>query len=220
MPVARWGRAWLESGYAECRFWKPVYDGTLARIMAVEESDGLTLAVESAGERCASGHASIPWQPRMLPFTDALSRAEPPIDRPPASEESLSVGRALGIAPFVVDRAMLLNYLDEVRETEPLYQAEGVVHPGQILRLANMALVQNVVLGPWIHVGSKVNNFAAVHVGQDLTLRSKITANANSKGHSIVEFDAVVVADERDAVQITHTAIWRPRQAAENPQAA
>jgi hypothetical protein len=24
MPVARWGRAWLENGIAECRFRKPV----------------------------------------------------------------------------------------------------------------------------------------------------------------------------------------------------
>src|SRR2546422_6612886 len=27
MPVARWGRAWLDHGTAECRFFKPVYDG-------------------------------------------------------------------------------------------------------------------------------------------------------------------------------------------------
>jgi acyl dehydratase len=27
LPVARWGRAWLEHGTAECRFFKPVYDG-------------------------------------------------------------------------------------------------------------------------------------------------------------------------------------------------
>src|SRR5271155_1719093 len=37
MPVARWGRAWLERGCADCRFWKPVYDGALARITAAEE---------------------------------------------------------------------------------------------------------------------------------------------------------------------------------------
>jgi hypothetical protein len=220
MPVARWGRAWLESGYAECRFWKPVYDGALARIIAAEESGALILAVESGGERCATGHASMPSQPPALLVADAMSEAGPPGDRPPASEASLSPGRALGIAPFLVDRAMLLDYLAEVRETEPMYRAEGLVHPGLILRLANMALVQNVVLGPWIHVGSKVNNFAAVHVGQRLTLRSKITSNVVSKGHSIVEFDAVVVSDERDVAQITHTAIWRPRQAGEHSHAA
>jgi hypothetical protein len=38
MPVARWARAWLERGCADCRFWKPVYDGALARVTATEES--------------------------------------------------------------------------------------------------------------------------------------------------------------------------------------
>jgi hypothetical protein len=220
MPVARWGRAWLERGHADCRFWKPVYDGALARITAAEENGALTLAVENGGERCATGHASIPAQPPVLLISDAIRPAEPPSDRPPASEASLAPGRALGVAPFAIDRAMLLDYLAEVRETEPIYRAEGLIHPGQILRLANMALVQNVVLGPWIHVGSKVNHLAAIHIGQRLALRSKITSNVVSKGHSIVEFDAVVVADERDVAQLTHTAIWRPRQVSENSQAA
>ena len=111
---------------------------------------------------------------------------------------------------------MLGSYLDDIRETEPIYRTEGLVHPGQILRLANQALVQNVVLGPWIHVGSKLRNYAAVHVGQQLTLRSRITSNAVSKGHAIVEFDAIVVADgERSVAEITHVAIWRPRQVSE-----
>lgn len=220
MPVARFGRAWLEQGCADCRFWKPVYDGALTRITAAVESGGaLSLEVESSGERCATGQASLPPQPPALLVADAIAPAEPPRDRPPASEESLAPGRALGIAPFAVDRAMLLDYLDAVRETEPLYRTEGLVHPGQILRLANMALLQNVVLGPWIHVGSKVTNLAAVHIGQRLTLRSKITSNVVSKGHAIVAFDAIVAADERDVAQITHTAIWRPRQVAENAPA-
>jgi hypothetical protein len=220
MPVARWGRAWLERGAAHCRFWKPVYDGALARITAAQESDVLTLVVESAGERCATGHASIQSQPPALLVADAIPAAEPPRHRLPASEESLLPGRALGIVPVAIDRAMLLEYLADIRETEPMYRAEGLVHPGQILRLANMALVQNVVLGPWIHVGSKVNNLAAVHIGQRLTLRSKITSNVVSKGHSIVEFDAIVAADDRDVARITHTAIWRPRQVSEHSHAA
>ena len=31
LPVARWGRAWLESGQMDCRFLEPVYDGEIAR---------------------------------------------------------------------------------------------------------------------------------------------------------------------------------------------
>src|SRR5436309_713318 len=57
MPVARWGRAWLESGAAECRFRKPVYDGAIARVTANEENGRLALTVESGSARCASGHA-------------------------------------------------------------------------------------------------------------------------------------------------------------------
>jgi hypothetical protein len=90
------------------------------------------------------------------------------------------------------------------------------VHPGQILRLANQALVQNVVLGPWIHVGSKVRNYAAARAGEQLTLRSKVTSNVVNKGHAIVEFDAIVIADGTKTVaEITHAAIWRPRQVSE-----
>ena len=118
---------------------------------------------------------------------------------------------------MIIDAAMQARYLDDIRETDPIYRREGLVHPGQILRLANQALVQNVVLGPWIHVGSKVRHHAAALLGEALTLRSKIVSNAvSSKGHAIVEFDAIVVADgNRSIAEITHTAIWRPRQSSE-----
>src|SRR5579872_3852593 len=217
MPVARWGRAWLENGGADCRFLKPVYDGSLARVSAAEEGDGLALSVESAGELCATGRAFMPSDRRPAPAVDALPVGEPPAERPPASEASLAPSRALGIAPFTIGRATLENYLDDIRETDPIYRTEGLVHPGQILRLANQALVQNVVLGPWIHVGSKVRNHAAARLGEELTLRSKITSNTlSSKGHAIVEFEAIVVADDAKTVsEITHAAIWRPRQASD-----
>jgi acyl dehydratase len=91
------------------------------------------------------------------------------------------------------------------------------VHPGQILRLANLALVQNVVLGPWIHVGSAVRFHDVAHTGEELTLRSKIASNVENKGHAIVTFDAIVIAGGARAVaEISHTAIWRPRQVAES----
>jgi acyl dehydratase len=111
---------------------------------------------------------------------------------------------------------VLSTYLDDIRETDPIYRAEGLVHPGQILRLANQALVQNVALGPWIHVGSKVRYHTAARVGERLTLRSKVTSNVVNKGHAIVEFDAIVIAEgDRTVAEITHAAIWRPRQVAE-----
>ena len=222
LPVARWGRAWLESGQMDCRFLEPVYDGEIARVTATEGNDELLLCVESNQERCATGRAFMPSDPsRLAPPVDALPASTPPIRRPKASEISLAPGRTLGITPLTIDRSLLFSYLDDIRETDPIYLIEGLVHPGQILRLANMALVQNVLFGPWIHVGSKVRNYAAAHVGEQLTLRSKITSNAVSKGHSIVEFDAVVIANgEKSVAEITHVAIWLPRQVSDGSRAA
>jgi len=217
MPVAHWGRPWLERGEAECRFRKPVYDGALTQVTAVEEDGGLALNVESGGVHCATGRATMRAQRLPAPAIHSLPEAIPPAERPKASETSLAAGRALGIVPMVIDRGVLFGYLDEISETEPLYRTEGLVHPGQILRLANFALLQNVVLGPWIHVGSTVRYHDVAHTGEELTLRSRITSNAENKGHAIVAFDAMVIADGVKVVaEITHTAIWRPRQVADS----
>jgi acyl dehydratase len=217
MPVARWGRAWLERGTAECRFRKPVYDGAVVRITAAEEGDALALVAESGGLVCATGQAAITGDAPPIPDIGQMPQRPPPAERPTASEASLAVGGVLGIAPVVVDRAALAAYLDAVRETHPLYLAEGLVHPGQILQLANRALVENVVLGPWIHTGSTIRHHATARVGERLTLRARITANAVVKGHATVEFDAAVIADDEKLVAvISHVAIWQPRQLAEN----
>ena len=215
VPVALFGRAWLERGEAECRFLKPVYDGDIARVTAAHEGGALALAVESNGACRATGRAAMP-APRTARAIESLPAGIPPAERSKASEESLASGRALGIAPLVIERAALAGYLDAIGETEPLYRAEGIVHPGQILRLANQALVQNVVLGPWIHVGSTIRFHGLARTGAELTLRSRITSNAVNKGHAIVMLDAMVIADSAKVVaEIGHTAIWRPRQVAE-----
>jgi acyl dehydratase len=73
-PVAHWGRAWLERGTAECRFQKPVYDGDVATVTAAETADGLDIRVESRGETCAVGRASLRAQSAELPEPFASRR--------------------------------------------------------------------------------------------------------------------------------------------------
>ena len=71
------------------------------------------------------------------------------------------------------------------------------------------------MLGPWIHVASKVDHFAAVRVGDELTVRAKVTANYEKKGHRFVELDGLVVANATTPIaRIAHTAIYRPRAVA------
>jgi acyl dehydratase len=213
-PVARWGHSWLERGTAECRFQKPVYDGDIASVTATESSEGLDLSVESRGAICATGRAALPAHSAPLPE----SLAEPPLppaDRPLASETTLAAGTLFGIRPLPITRELVEQYVSDLRETETLYLKEGLAHPVIIARTGNWALNHNVVLGPWMHVGSKLEHFAAVHIGDELSVRARITANYEHKGHKFVDADVLVlVSRTKPVARIAHTAIWLPRQLA------
>src|SRR5437879_11464434 len=60
LPVAKWGRDFLERGLIEARFTKPVYDGELTNVTGEESNGALAIQVESRGELCATGSASLP----------------------------------------------------------------------------------------------------------------------------------------------------------------
>jgi hypothetical protein len=211
LPVEAWGRAWLERGSAHCRFLKPVYEGTTATVTA---DAAMTLELTVDGELCAVGSAALSDASATAPDPARFVETAPPETRPAADEISLAADKWLGIRPLLVTEEFAANYLRDVRETEPLYARERLVHPGLILRTGNWLLTHNVVLGPWIHVGSTINNFAAARVGQTLTARARVVANYEKKGHSFVDLDSLVLADGAPVARIAHTAIYRPRQAA------
>src|SRR6202011_852780 len=50
LPVAKWGRPFLERGLIEARFVKPVYDGEIAEVTATESGGVLSIAVASRGQ--------------------------------------------------------------------------------------------------------------------------------------------------------------------------
>ena len=107
------------------------------------------------------------------------------------------------------------NYLRDVRETDPLYARERLVHPGLILRTCNWVLTHNVVLGPWIHVGSRMQLLSAGKAGDEITARAKVTGNYDKKGHRFVELDALVVANGKTPLaHCQHIAIYQPREQA------
>ena len=213
-PVARWGRAWLERGTADCRFDRPVYDGNFATVTPTEDADGMTLLVESEALRCATGRADCP-KPEAPPALSAFPPCAPPAERPAASEASLPLGANFGMAPLLYDEAFADKYLTDLRETLPLYRAEGLVHPGLILRMGNWVLSTNVKLGPWIHVGSHVRHYATGKIGDRISGRAQVAANYTHKGHKFVELDVLALANETTPLaRIRHTAIYLPRQVA------
>jgi hypothetical protein len=217
LPVERWGRAFLERGKAECRFTNPVYDGEVAEVVGREEGDAIAIEVRSGGRCCATGLARLPAAAPDAPALDRFPSASAPAmeNRPAASAETLPAGACLGSISLEASAELAAGHLGDVRETDALYGREGLVHPGMVLRMCNLALRLNVRLGPWIHVGSEVQNFSVARVGETLVARPCVRANYERKGHLFVDLEVLVLGDRaRPVALVQHTAIYRPRQAA------
>jgi hypothetical protein len=214
--LQRWGRAWLERGSGEAKFIKPVYENHIAEVTAVEDADGLTLSVHSQGILCATGRAAIGTNPPPPAGLSDFKLVSPRTNRAQADEQSLKVGDWIGMKPMSITEANHAQDLEDLRETDPMYAREKIVHAGVILRCCNRVLSDNVILPAWIHMGSMVQNLGLAHVGDTLNARARISKNYEHKGHKWVELDCMVVANETiPLVRATHIAIYRPRQLAE-----
>lgn len=212
LPVGQWGRAFLERGLIEARFVRPVYDGEIANVTG-EESDGVvSIEVESRGQLCATGTASLPVSAPSLSMAD-FPQIPPVPERRPVNEASYEVGKWLGTAPRAWAGEAATEYLTDVRERDPIYLREGLGHPGLLQRIMNKVLVDNAILGPWIHVGSRMQLLAASSRGDELTARARVAGNYEKKGHRFVELDALVVANGRvPLAHCQHVAIYQPRE--------
>ena len=216
MPVLKWGREWLEHGTGEAKFGKPVYEGDTAEITAVEDSNGMAIAVNSGGVLCATGRAGMPVTAIAAPSLSDFAAVAPRANRVAADEKSMAVGDWLGMNQLTVTLEYQTQDIADTRETLGLYLQEGIVHTGTILRCCNWALTHNVILPAWMHMGSQVQNLGLARVGDTLNVRARVTKNYEHKGHKWVEIDALVVANEVSPIaRVTHIAIYRPRQLAE-----
>ena len=97
VPLQHWGRAWLERGTGEAKFGKPVYENAIAEVTAIEDADGLELAVQSEGILCATGRAATPRQPPPPPALSDYKPVTPRANRLPADETSLKINDWLGM---------------------------------------------------------------------------------------------------------------------------
>jgi acyl dehydratase len=214
LPVEKWGRAFIERGLIDARFVKPVYDGEVAELTGSESGGILSIEVHSRGGLCATGTASLPSSAPVLSIADYTEVAAV-AERHPVNAGSYEVGKWLGTLPRDWAGDAAREYLADIRETDPIYAREGLGHPGLLQRVMNKVLVDNAILGPWIHVGSKMQLLSVAKAGDVITARAKVTGNYDKKGHRFVELDALVVANGKTPLaHCHHIAIYQPREQA------
>jgi acyl dehydratase len=214
LPVEKWGRAFLERGLIEARFVKPVYDGEIAELTGEERDGVLSIEVQSRGQLCGSGSASLPASAPSFSLAD-FSEVAAVAERKPVDANSYEVGKWLGAIPCAWAGDAATEYLADIRETDAIYARENLGHPGLLPRVMNKVLVDNAILGPWIHVGTRMQLLSAAEIGDELTARARVTGNYDKKGHRFVELDALVVANGTTPLaHCQHIAIYQPREQA------
>jgi len=202
--VRRYGAEWLRRGGMRLRLLEPAYDGD----RVVVEMDGNTVWARREDEaELATGE--VTWPQAAPPVLDQYPEKQLPVEKPLASAETLAPGTVLGalrVRLFLPDD----NFLSAQDERLALYE-EGLMHPAALLSLSNHLLMQNVKLGPWLHVSSEVRHFDVARDGDELVLRGKVAERFERKGHQFVVLDIIAMGGERLIQQVRHTAIYRLR---------
>ena len=202
------GPAWLAGGLTRIRFLAPCYDGdTLVVSVRARDLEAMV------GERtCVVGCASLPEDGQRgvdVPFIPAAA-VPAPDDRPPASEEVLTVGQVLGSVALPTDPAPGRRPLAAARGAFAHLRGKRASSIRRyLLQAANRVLTANVVLPAWLHVESEIEHYRTVGVGEELEVRGRIGAAFTRKGHRFVVLDVAWLAGEERVAAARHTAIWQ-----------
>lgn len=211
------GPEWLESGVAEARFLAPCYDGEEVTAAAIETGDGeYEIQLTREGQVLGHGSASIPAEPPEVPPIGNYPDVSMPSERVPAEASALREAAGagdLGSLNFTFDEAKSKAYLESVRETLPVYAENQIAHPGFLLSVVNFQLGANVALGPWIHVGSEIRHMGLVHVGDQVSVRGRLTEIYEKKGHEFLDLEVAIITNDAQVVaKVEHRAIYRIRK--------
>jgi acyl dehydratase len=212
--VANHGAAWLSRGIAEVRFFKPAYDCDLLRI---------------AGERAADDRYSLKCSNvdgvELACMTSQLRETPPAVDprasvapAPPRGKQLVAwdlmvIGEPFPALAWRPTRGENLQWCEDSRDQLKVYRdgATPLLHPGLILRQANLVLRNRFTMPAWIHAASRIQFNSAAHAGDELEVRAIPEEKWRHKGHEFVRLYVCIRRGEQVLAEILHTAIFQPR---------
>ena len=171
LPVARWGRAWLERGTAECRLLKPVYDGDTVTVTR-ERNRGRARSAPRQPRR-AVRHRPRRVAGRAIAAPADLRRgagAAEPARRPAAgrrddARRSGPGSRSIRSGSTPRRRSNICATCARACRSMP---TRGWSIPARSCTSAIGRCATMSCLGPWMHVGSRIEHFAAARIGDEL----------------------------------------------------
>jgi hypothetical protein len=216
------GEEWLDNGWVNIRFRRPVYPGAHIRVRVASQDDSparLFEALQDDGEASIVGEVGLgtaPWlgELRETPF----SASAPAGERPFLTLEEAPVGQPLRSyrygrqtpAPSAAGGA-----LAEIVQLDS--SAGAVLHPTTLARQMISLLAWSYDYGhPAIHVSSHIQNFARIPADQDVVLCGTFVDAFERNGHHLAVIDADLYSlDGQRLARQRHTNIFKVRRASE-----
>lgn len=215
------GEEWLERGWADIRFRRPVYPGDVVTARVAGNPAGeCELRLESeAGEACIVGRLGLGHGPWHGQFAEP-GRSEPQsvLDQPPElTLPTAPVGDDLRpmAVPLSAEDASTYAAGHQLDEHPRWHGATPVVHPGWLAARMTPLLKHSFWYGPAIHVRSEIEHRGLLRAPCILVVSGRFDAAYEKNGHSQAEVvGAVTDGDGRTIAAIRHTTIFAIRQGA------
>jgi hypothetical protein len=217
--VERFGEAWLARGVADVSFAKPAYDGDMLSVETAEggAANGSQLCMvcknEEGTELARLTSAAPPGAAKSPDSRSAIQPAPPIKERPLVSWDLMEVGKPFPALAWRPTQSDNLQWCADVHDGLPLYRGgdASLLHPGFVLRQANMVLRNRFTLPAWIHTGSRIAFHHALRAGQPYEVRAIPEEKWNRKGHEFVRLYVAILGASQVMAEVIHTAIFRPR---------
>lgn len=210
------GDDWLDFGWAEINFRRPVYPGdevTVSVVAGGAAPASLSLA-NGDGDVCVRGTVGLGEAP-FLPGMSLPSRVEPvqPAEpHTPLTPETAPVGQDLPPMLLRYDEETARQYLDEKqRDDGPPWAGPGArIHPGWLAARMTPLLHHTYVYGPAIHARSEIQHLAPAYVGQDVVITGHFVETYERKGHQYGIVDGLILGEDgTHLARIRHTTIFQ-----------
>ncbi|MDZ7729537.1 MAG: hypothetical protein U5Q44_15810 [Dehalococcoidia bacterium] len=202
---------WLENGWADIQFRRPVYPGDELQINV--DDQGVLQMTKSDGEVCVRGAVGLGEAAFLSEF--ALPRrveAVPPADPPvPLVPDNAPVGQDPPPMQLPYHEPEAREYLQEKqRDLEPPWLGDDArIHPGWLAARMTPLLHHTYSYAPAIHARSQIQHLAPARVGQDITVAGHFVDTYERKGNHYGVVDGLILGDDgTHLARIRHTTIY------------
>ncbi|MEO9255701.1 MAG: hypothetical protein ABI305_09185 [Tepidiformaceae bacterium] len=211
---------WLDDGWVDVHFRRPVYPGDEMTATVGEGSDGhfVLEMTNGAGERCLVGEVgrgTAPWLGE-LHLPERRAAEERPDSIPYLTMENAPVGQDLRPLAVLLSREDATTYaIEKQADSSALWTGERArIHPGWIASKMTPLLHHSYDYAPAIHTRSQIQQLAPAFPGQTVTFAGRFVEAFERKGHQYAVIDGVMLAEDgSELAHLRHTTIFRVAKA-------